>query len=85
MSTNTRTVNVAFQRDLLREIDQVAKAESRSRSELLREAARAYIQRKRRWAEIFTMGRTIAENRGLSPEDVSKEIGAYRKAKASHR
>lgn len=82
---STCTVNIAFQKDLLREIDEVAKEESRSRSEFLREAARAYIQRKRRWADIFSMGRAIAEDRGLVPEDVSKEIEAYRKDKASRR
>lgn len=80
---STSTVNIAFQKDLLREIDEVAREESRSRSEFLREAARAYIQRKRRWADIFSMGRTIAEDRGLTPEDVSREIEAYRKDKAS--
>ena len=82
---STSTVNIAFQKDLLREIDQVARMESRSRSEFLREAARAYIERKRRWADIFAMGRGIAETNGLTPEDVSKEIRAYRKAKATRR
>lgn len=82
---STSTVNIAFQRELLREIDKVAGEESRSRSEFLREAARAYIQRKRRWAGIFSMGRTLAEARRLTPDDVSKEIMAYRKAKALRR
>jgi len=82
---STTTVNIAFQKDLLREIDRAAEAESRSRSEFLREAARAYIQRKERWANVFSMGHKIAESKGLSPEDVSKEIRAYRKLKASRR
>lgn len=77
----TKTVNIAFQESLLREIDRVAKMESRSRSEFLREAARAYIQRKKRWASVFAMGREIAESRGLTPEDISIEIGAYRRSK----
>jgi len=33
---NTNTVNIAFRKDLLRKIDQIAKEESRSRSELSR-------------------------------------------------
>ena len=82
---STSTVNIAFQSDLLREIDQVAREESRSRSEFLREAARAYLERKRRWSDIFTMGRGIAEARGLTPGDVSREIKAHRKRKASRR
>lgn len=79
----TTTVNIAFQDNLLSEIDQVAQAESRSRSEFLREAARAYIQRKQRWSGIFAMGREIAKTKGISPGDVSNEIKAYRISKAS--
>lgn len=78
----TTTVNIAFQESLLREIDEVAKQESRSRSEFLREAARAYITRKRRWAALFQAGQELAKARGLTPEDVDKEIAAYRKSKA---
>jgi metal-responsive CopG/Arc/MetJ family transcriptional regulator len=81
----TSTVNIAFQTELLREIDEVAGEESRSRSEFIREAARAYIQRKRRWAGIFSLGRTIAAARGLVPDDVGKEIRAYRKNRAARR
>lgn len=80
---STSTVNIAFQTELLREIDAVANEESRSRSDFLREAARAYIQRKRRWAGIFAMGRTLAEARRLVPDDVAREIKAYRKGKAT--
>lgn len=84
MSTSTTsTVNIAFQRELLRDIDQVAKEESRSRSEFIREAARTYIQRKRRWADVFSMGRAIADARGLSEEDVTREIAAHRKSRAA--
>lgn len=81
---STSTVNIAFQKDLLHEIDQVAGKESRSRSEFLREAARAYIERKRRWSDIFAMGRGIAAAKSLTPGDVSKEIRAYRRGKATH-
>ena len=79
---NTTTVNIAFQKNLLNEIDRIAQAESRSRSEFLREAARAYIQRKQRWGDIFMMGQKIAKDNELKLEDVSKEISAYRKSKA---
>ncbi len=79
----TTTVNISFQESLLRDIDQVARMESRSRSEFLREAARAYIQRKQRWANVFALGQLVADSKGLTPEDVTKEIKAYRKSKAS--
>ena len=72
------TVNISFQDTLLREIDRAARTETRSRSEFLREAARAYIQRKERWAGIFALGRKMARKKKVSPEDVSREIRAYR-------
>lgn len=80
---STTTVNISFQNDLLTNIDRVARAESRSRSQFLREAARAYIQRKQRWANIFATGRQTSKRQKFSPEDVSTEISAYRKEKAS--
>ena len=40
---STITVNISFQDRLLADIDRIAHRESRSRSELLREAARLYI------------------------------------------
>lgn len=76
------TVNISFQDSLLRDIDRVARAETRSRSELLREAARAYIQRKARWAEIFAMGDAVARKQRLTPGDVAREIAAHRRRKS---
>lgn len=82
---NTTTVNVSFQGSLLAEIDRVAQTESRSRSELLREAARLYINRKRRWDRLFAYGKTVALCGQLTEEDVAAEIQSYRKQKAVQR
>jgi len=41
------TVNISFNDELLEQLDQVAREESRSRSELIREAAREAILRRR--------------------------------------
>ncbi|MFA7158006.1 MAG: ribbon-helix-helix domain-containing protein [Kiritimatiellia bacterium] len=79
------TVNISFHDSLLREIDRVARDEARSRSEFMREAARLYIQRKKRWADIFVMGRKISVEKKLGRADVSAEIAAYRKSKAAER
>ncbi len=75
----TGTVNISFQKDLLRQIDDVAKEEARSRSELVREAARMYIERKTRWKEVFAYGRMQARQLGLQEKDVAAEIPAFRK------
>ena len=77
-----KTVNISFQDSLLADIDKVAKLESRSRSELLREAARVYIARKKRWDRIFAYGTSQASQRKLSKADVGSEIASYRKQKS---
>ena len=79
------TVNISFQDTLLRDIDRVARTETRTRSEFLREAARAYIQRKERWAAIFAMGQEVAKTRSLTPDDVAREISAHRNRRVSRR
>ncbi len=73
------TVNISFSDDLLKKIDQAAREESRSRSELIREAARGYIDRKRRWKQIFDFGKTHVTKRGIAESDIDAEIAAYRR------
>jgi metal-responsive CopG/Arc/MetJ family transcriptional regulator len=77
------TVNISFQESLLSDIDKQAKRERRSRSELVREAARLYIERKNRWGQIFTLGRSLAQQQGLTEKDVNTQIQAHRKANRS--
>jgi CopG family transcriptional regulator/antitoxin EndoAI len=68
------TVNISFKEDLLAEIDRIARRESRSRSELIREAARSYIDRKKRWERIFVFGEKQAKKMGLKKGDVEAAI-----------
>jgi metal-responsive CopG/Arc/MetJ family transcriptional regulator len=75
---NTKTVNISFRKDLLEKIDEVAKEEMRTRSELIREAARMYIERKERWEKIFEFGKQQAERLDLKEQDVIDEIQKIR-------
>lgn len=68
------TVNISFSKKLLKDIDQVALDEARTRSELLREAARMYIERKRRWKDIFGFWRAEAKRVGLKPSDIEQAL-----------
>jgi predicted transcriptional regulator len=72
------TVNISFKEDLLAEIDRIARRESRSRSELIREAARSYIDRKKRWERIFAFGGKQAKKLGLKEGDVEAAISERR-------
>ncbi len=75
------TVNISFQDRFLDSIDQVARRESRSRSELLREAARIYIERKERWNQIFAETSIQSSKQALTEKDVLDEISLYRSEK----
>ena len=77
----TVTVNISFQDRFLDSIDQIARHESRSRSELLREAARIYIERKERWSQIFAGTSTQSGKQALTEMDVLNEISLYRSEK----
>ncbi len=75
------TVNLSFKTDLLSKIDRVAREESRTRSELIREAARTYIENKEKWKQIFDFAKRQASESGLKKEDIAREIKAYRRSK----
>ena len=78
---STVTVNISFQDRFLASIDRVAQRESRSRSELLREAARIYIERKERWNQIFAKISIQSGEQALTERDVLGEISRYRSEK----
>ena len=77
------TVNVSFPKPLLKAIDEVAGEESRTRSELLREATRMYIERKRRWKAVSAYWRGLAKSRGMKPRDVERLIRDVRADRAT--
>ena len=79
------TVNISFQDRLLEEIDAEAKRESRSRSELLREAARIYVRRQKQWDSVFRLGDRLARERQLKPADVKAGIRGVRRRKRTGR
>jgi metal-responsive CopG/Arc/MetJ family transcriptional regulator len=72
------TVNISFNDELLKRIDRVAQQESRSRSELIREAARAYIERKNKWNQLFAISEKQAKNKNISEKDITEQIAKYR-------
>ena len=78
---STSTVNISFRNELLDQIDTIAREESRSRSELIREAARMYIERKKKWKSIFAFGKQRVSRLSLSEDDIDREIRSFRKKK----
>jgi len=77
----TSTVNISFQEELLQRIDKIAQSESRSRSELIREAARLYIEKKLRWESVFALGAKAGAKVKMSEDVLMREIKEARKSK----
>ena len=77
----TSTVNISFQEKLLSQIDEIAQNESRTRSELIREATRLYIEKKLQWESVFALGAKAGAKVKMSEEMLMAEIKASRKAK----
>ncbi len=76
---NSSTVNISFNKNLLKQIDKIAREESRSRSELIREAARLYIERKNKWQTIFEYGKKQISKKIICEDDIVSEVRKYRK------
>jgi metal-responsive CopG/Arc/MetJ family transcriptional regulator len=74
-------VNIPFQDDFLFQIDQIAGNESKTRSELIQNAVRLYIDRKKEVEEILSIGKQIGSTLEISENDVIDEIKEYRKEK----
>ena len=79
---STVTVNVSFPKELLKAMDSQAKREARTRSDLLRQATRVYLERRRRWERISAFWQQEAHRAGLKPEDVEHMVAEGRHTKS---
>lgn len=75
----TKIINISIPEQLLKDADQVAKEEYRSRSEIFREALRAYIRDRNELEGIFQDGEKKAKESGLEQKDIERAIQAYRR------
>ena len=72
------SINLTFDDDFIRQIDDFATTESLSRTDLIYNSVRMYINRKQKLQELFAYGEQIAEKNGFTEEDVMEEIKKYR-------
>ncbi len=81
MSRSTKLVTISLPPDLLKKAERVAEEEHRTKSELLREALRAYIT-SRQWDQIREWGDRTAKEYSIKTEsDVDRIIQEYRREK----
>ena len=74
----TRTFNISLPNQLVKALDRQARKESRSRSEVLRAAALAYLEGWAQWRRLKNYGRRQARHLDLGPRDVERLISELR-------
>jgi len=77
----TRTVTISLAPDVAAEVDRLAQVEGRTRSELLREAFRQYLERRQRWDRLFSAGERAAAKHGMTEETVRAAVKRRRQAR----
>jgi CopG family transcriptional regulator / antitoxin EndoAI len=78
----TKPITISIMPEMLEQVNRIAKEESRTRSELLREAVRRYIAEKE-LSRLNRYGQDKARELNLEPKDVDRLIREYRKEKAN--
>ncbi len=77
----SKVMTLSLPPEMLKEVDQLVKEENRTRSELIREALRKYVNDKR-WLQIKQWGLQSARELDISTEDeIDSFIHEYRKGK----
>ena len=83
---SSRVFTVSFPEDLARQVDEIAKEESRNLSELFREAFRTYrVERVRRRLQADLEYARTRNRRNFGPEDVENLVDHVRQPPARKR
>ena len=78
MSRATKTITISLPAEMAVQIEQLMQEERRTKSELLREALRRYVE-EREWRKILRYGRMKAREKGITEDQIENIVDAYRK------
>lgn len=81
MGRTTKTITFSLPPEMAGQVEKVMQAEGRTRSELLREALRRYLE-EREWKRLLKYGQRRARELGITPDDVERLVDEYRAEKA---
>jgi predicted transcriptional regulator len=73
------TINLSFDDDFVRQIDRIADNESLTRTDLIYNSIKMFINRKQKLQELYKYGESIVSKNNFTEEDVMEEIKNYRK------
>lgn len=74
----TKLISISIMPDFLREVEKVAKEENRTKSELIREALRRYIE-DREWEKLTRYARIKSAETGIkTEEEIQRVVDEFR-------
>lgn len=77
-----QTFNISLPKDLVAAMDELARRDYRNRSDLIREAVRAYVVDMAEWKSLFAYGKTRAKVKNIrNARGVTRLVSAYRRGK----
>jgi len=80
----TKTLNIALDETLIKEIDLAVKKDLGSRSEYFRRLALADLERRQRWTDLLSTGNKVGKEMGItSEEQVYGILDEYKREKQS--
>jgi metal-responsive CopG/Arc/MetJ family transcriptional regulator len=65
----TKTLNIALDENLLKDVDEAVKQDMGTRSEYFRRLALADLARRKRWDQLFTSGKAVGKLMGINNEE----------------
>ena len=68
------SINLALEDDFVKQIDLIANNESITRTELIYNSVKMYINRKQKLQELFVYGESVSVRNDFTEEDVMEEI-----------
>jgi metal-responsive CopG/Arc/MetJ family transcriptional regulator len=78
----TKTLNIALDEALIKDIDQAVKKDMGSRSEYFRRLALRDLERRKQWKELFDVSNTKGSKLGITKEEqVYQAVKEYKREK----
>lgn len=78
----TKTLNIALDEKLLKEVDKTVKQDMATRSEYFRRLALADLERRRTWQELMNAGKEVGRQMGIKSEQQVYDIVAEERKSA---
>lgn len=78
MARTTKTISFSIPPGMAKKIQELMKEEDRTRSELIREALRRYME-EQEWKKIYRYGEMKAREKGITEDQVESIIDVHRR------